>query len=72
MTATVTQPTIRHRIAGDAGLHILPVQVLIVLSSFLLSLSMALAITAAPRVDAPLPMPGPIPQPSVGPATVAH
>jgi hypothetical protein len=70
MTATATQPTIQHRNAGHAELHILPAQVLIILACVVLSLSMALAITASPRVDSPLPMPGPIPQPSVGPATV--
>ena len=58
------------RSAGRRELRALPASIIVTVACVLLSLSMALAITAAtrhPAGDFNAPAPGPVPQPSVAP-----
>jgi hypothetical protein len=70
MIATAHRPTTAHRRPQSRELGIFPASIVILVASVMLSLSMALAITAAarqPGTDQAAPAPAPVTQPSVAP-----
>lgn len=70
MIATAHRPTSAHRRPASRELGIFPASIVILVTSVLLSLSMALAITATARLsgtDLTGPAPAPVTQPSVAP-----